>query len=98
MNEKSGLIYKIHEHAFVDSAPPQQEIFTEAQVDVIGYALSEIRHQLRTEYKAVHSRIEKQLKDQIEKLSAEIGQLRAELQIMHAANRGEKEVPDAAAE
>ncbi len=78
MDEKSGLPYKIREDALVDSAQPQQEILTGAQVDVIGYALSEIRHQLRTEYKARHSRIEKQLNDEVAKLSVEIGQLRAE--------------------
>jgi hypothetical protein len=73
MDEKSCLIYKINEHGLMDSAQPQQEILTEAQVDVIGYALSEIRHQLRTEYKAAHGHIEKQLNEEVAKLSAESG-------------------------
>ncbi len=81
----------------MDSEQPQERILTEAQEDVLAYALSEIRHQLRTEFKAAHGRIEKQLNDEVAKLSVEIGQLRAELQIMHAANRGEKEARDAAA-
>ncbi len=97
MDEKSSLIYKINEHALLDSAQPQERILSEAQEDVIAYALSEVRHQLRTEFKAAHGRIDKQLNDELAKLSAEIGQLRAELQIMHAAKKG-KEACDAAAE
>ncbi len=55
MDERSdSLIYKIREDALGD---PEQ-LFTEPQEEAVGYALSEIRHQLRTEFKAAHGRIE----------------------------------------
>jgi hypothetical protein len=74
-DQSSGdLIYKTFDPAPAEPAEPEMP-FTQLQLDAIGGALSEIRHQLRIEHKAAAVR----LRQRIDKLNDEVASLRAEL-------------------
>ncbi len=67
MSLSDQLLHKVHKRVSKGSHGALSAIFNDAQKQAIGYALSAIRHQLRTDQAAAVAKLERRL-DQLESL------------------------------